>query len=284
MRELGAAPGPEITALYERLLFGERVGPTLAPAGSARPEAFVPASTVGGAIAPLLVGRDAELDRLNGWMRIALQGNGRVALITGEAGIGKTALLDGFARQAMLDHEGLLVAMGGCSAHSGAGDAYQPFREIMHMLTGDPESVLGPEHARRLRQALPTTCEALVEHGPDLVQLLARDPDLVARGRACASQGARWPRRLERLATQVTEPGAGSPQQRALCDQLARVLRAVAGHQPLLLGVDDLQWADAPTYDMLFHLARHLAGSRILLVATFRPEGLEPRSTGVPLP
>jgi adenylate cyclase len=62
------------------------------------------------------------------------------------------------------------------------------------------------------------------------------------------------------------------PPQRALFDQFTKVVQAVAGQRPLLLWLDDLQWADLDSIALLFHLGQRLAGHSILVVGTYRPE------------
>ena len=57
-----------------------------------------------------------------------------------------------------------------------------------------------------------------------------------------------------------------------LFQQVTRVLQALARERPLLLLLDDLQWADTSSISLLFHLGRWLAGSRILVLGTCRPE------------
>ncbi len=283
-RELGVPPDPETVALYERIrgktftvprprsAHPEGVEPSVqATAGGDESASPLHAAPVGGTPFPtFLVARKQELARLEGHLVQALAGQGCVLLVTGEAGSGKTALVEGFGRQAMAAHRDLVVALGRCSAYGGAGDAYQPFREILWALTGNPEALLSAEHAQRLQAALPVAFEALVQQGSDMVHLLARHPSLVARARAGAPRGATWPARFEALVAQAFAPGAASVQEVALCEQGTRVLRSIASRSPLLIILDDLQWADAPSLDMLFYLGRHLQGSCILIVGTFR--------------
>ncbi|NIP18270.1 MAG: AAA family ATPase, partial [Xanthomonadales bacterium] len=80
---------------------------------------------------------------------------GRVVFVTGEAGSGKTALVQEFTRRAQEAHADLVVASGNCNAYTGIGDPYLPFREILELLTGDVEArwaagAMTREHARRL--------------------------------------------------------------------------------------------------------------------------------------
>ncbi len=279
VRDLGVQPDPATIALYERIRDGTVVARPSSPSSSLRRKAS-PGAMVGpeGTAAPALVGREPELNKLAGLLSRALAGEGRVALVTGEAGSGKTALLEGFGRQALSAEGDLLVAVGRCSAHSGAGDAYQSFREIVRMLTGDPEGVLDARHARRLQGSARLAFEALAQQGPDLVRLLARDAQWLAGAGDWA--GAPWVSLLEGLAAQSNGPEVADIHPLGLCEPVVRVLQAIARRQPLLLLLDDLQWADAPSLDALFHLGRHLQGQRILVVGAYRTGETGPSSPG----
>ena len=87
---------------------------------------------------PVFVARERELAQLDGHLDQALSGQGRVVLVTGEAGQGKTALVQEFARRAQAAHPDLIVASGYGNAYTGVGDPYLPFREILAMLE-DPQ-------------------------------------------------------------------------------------------------------------------------------------------------
>jgi adenylate cyclase len=229
------------------------------------------------------VARERELAWLDAFLAEALEGNGRVAFVTGGPGRGKTALLDAFARQAMEAHPGLLVAGGTCNAYSGVGDAYLPFREMLGQLTGEVEArwaagAIPGEQARRLWGALPATVEALLDHGPHVAPILVPGEALLARAEA-ARPDAPWLGSLrERVARDPA--GSGRLEQSYLFQQVSNVLRALAEAHPLLLIVDDLQWVDRTSAGLLFHLGRRLEGSRILVVGAYRPEEVAPGRDG----
>ena len=229
--------------------------------------------------APVFVAREGELARLEKQLGLALAGRGRVAFVTGEAGSGKTALLEAFSRRAQTTNPELVVAVGNCNAYTGLGDPYLPFRETMELLTGDVEArwaagAISREHARRLWELLPVAGQALVESGPELVDTFVPGTALLERCKIGAAGEIAWQSRLAELVAHKPVAGLGglSPQQSDLFEQYTRVLQAVAQVRPLLLVLDDLQWADLGSISLLFHLGRHLAGSRILVVGSYRSE------------
>ena len=115
-----------------------------------------------------------------------LAGQGQIIFITGEAGSGKTVLVHEFIRRAQETSTNLVVASGNCNAHTGAGDPYLPFREILSLLTGDIEikwnqGMLTQESASRLWTLLPTSVQVLAEFGPDLINTFIPGATLTAR-------------------------------------------------------------------------------------------------------
>jgi DNA-binding SARP family transcriptional activator/tetratricopeptide (TPR) repeat protein len=271
--ELGVEPSAEMEALARQIREG---APSQAMTGSHLPRAP-------------FVAREQELAGLEQALLRALAGQGRVILVTGEAGTGKTALLTHFARRAQESHRWLVVAGGRCGAYAGLGDPFLPFREILQSLTGEtvgvwPGGTGDTEHARRQMALLPQAAEALLVEGPDLVGRLVPAEALAGRVETLAQPGAPWRGRLaahlERSRAGVSPP----PQTEVLFGQVTRVLQAIAGKQPLLLLIDDLQWADAASLSLLFHLGRQLAGARILVVGAYRPSEAIRDPEGLPKP
>jgi adenylate cyclase len=270
--ELGVEPARETTAVCQQIQAGELDLPPQLPA-------FLTEEGARHAVdRPLFVTRERELAQLDAFLNGALAGQGRLIFITGGPGRGKTALMDAFARRAMAAHPDLLIASGNCNAYSDVGDPYLPFRDVMAMLSGDVEAkwdagAITREHAQRLWAAFPLVVQALLDHGPHLLDVLVPGAALLSRAILAEQASAPWLPRLRRYASRQ---GTSSKDvdQSYLFQQVTHVLRAVAQEQPLLLILDDVQWADAASISLLFHLGRRLvgAGSRVLIACSYRPE------------
>jgi predicted ATPase/DNA-binding SARP family transcriptional activator len=232
---------------------------------------------------PAFVARERELAQLNAFLDGALIGQGHVAFVIGDAGRGKTILVQEFARQAQGNYADLIIAGGNCNAYTGVGDPYLPFREILGLLTGDVETkwaagAISGDHARRLWSFTPRSAEALVKSGPDLIDVFIPGPALVTRAAAAsgetgASDETGWLAQLDELvARKAAGQGQTNVDQSDLFEQYSKVLLSLARQQPVLLVLDDLQWADSGSINLLFHLGRQLQGSRFLITGIFRPD------------
>ncbi len=291
--ELGVAPSAETTALYERIRTGgesrgaeeqrnrgaggQRGVTNLIPPAPLLPgaPASLPPFIMSSAAPPAdhdipFVGRATELAQLTRFLESAVSGQGQVVLVTGEAGCGKTALVHEFARQAQVVFEDVVVAVGNCSAHTGSGDPYLPFREILNLLAGEIENrwrrgLLTEVNAARLWTLWPRVAQALVEFGPALIGAFVPIATLQNQAPSLPPEQRLWLNRPEvDEATRVAQSD--------LFEQFSRVLQAVAQTAPLLLVIDDAQWADLASINLLFHFGRQLQASRILLLVTYRPD------------
>jgi DNA-binding SARP family transcriptional activator/energy-coupling factor transporter ATP-binding protein EcfA2 len=266
-KELGVEPEVETTALFERIRDGEAA--PLVP-GSLAAGAWAEAKPAG-----TFVGRVRQLEHLDGYLERAIAGKGQVVLITGETGAGKSALAQEFARRAQERHSDLIVAVGKCNAQTGLGDPYLPFREVLGLLTGEVEAAwaegtISGQSAARLAALGPISGAALAELGPDLLGRFVSDTHLPGPYGGAVFLAPELAQENEAL----SQPGQATDRlpQRNLHQQYTAVLQALAAHQPLLLLLHGLQWADLSSASLLFHLSRHLNSSRILLVVTYRPE------------
>ncbi len=279
-RELDIEPSPETKRLYEQILVGEKEP---FPAAHVRkqvvhPPEFLSTEEVHKEDKLVFVAREHELEQLDNYLNLAFSGQGRVVFITGEAGSGKTALFQEFTRRVIESYPNLIVASGNCNAHTGIGDPYLPFREILGQLTGDVEArwaagTVTQVHALKLWNSLPGAVQALVDVAPDLIDSFISGSALLERAEVYARSGADWLIDLEGIVQRkMTGTLIASPQQGEYFEQYTRLLLALSSDSLLVLLLDDLQWADSGSINLLFHLGRSMTKSRILILGAYRPE------------
>ena len=182
-----------------------------------------------------LVGRDGELERLQQDLDTALSGERRTVFVTGEAGVGKTTLVEALLARAR-DNPALLVARGFCLEHRGTGEPYMPVLEALGRLCGERA---GAPLLEALRARAPTWVIQLPWLlSPDEMEAVRR-----------AALGA-TPERMLR--------------------ELAEAVEALTTDTPLVLVLEDLHWSDDSTLDLVSRLARREEPARLLLVCTYR--------------
>jgi predicted ATPase len=248
--EIDAPPTSETAALYAQILNDELVPPPT----SLHPRISGPDLPAADKPRPLFVARERELSVLQTHLKEAVEGNGRIIFITGEAGQGKTSLMAEFAHRSLSEYPDLVIAAGACQALIGMADPYLPFRDLIAMLNGDWQRPwLGGDiskvQAERLRAIAPQTAQAIDAHAPDLIGVLVQATELHP----------------------LRETRSKSLNQRQVMDQLGQFLRALAAQKPLILLLDDLQWIDSASANLLFFLGRQLASSSILILGAYRP-------------
>jgi adenylate cyclase len=230
------------------------------------------------------VSREKELGKLAKFLSGAIEGHGRVCFVTGEAGFGKTSLALAAARQAQQQNKSLLVAVGACDAQTGLSDPYLPFRELLGMLTGQVDDrvakeVTTEENTQRLRDFLRVSKNVISEIGPDLIDIFIPGVGIATKAGAIVAGDRRSFGRgsASRGASRSAQDGTGdSPMtdQTRVFEQVTAVLLEMAESQPLMLILDDVQWIDESSAGLLFHLARRIDRSRILIICTYRSEEL----------
>jgi DNA-binding SARP family transcriptional activator len=273
--ELGVEPEPLTAALYRSIRDGILEGEAWEHELRRRVLSPTPPRRK---VVDRFVGRESELAQLEQFLTTALAGEGQVVFVTGDAGSGKTSLVEAFVRRELARHGNLVVAQGSCSAHLGIGDALQPLRQILQLLGGGIEQrresgTITVEQACRLWAVLPATARALLEAGPDLIDRFVSGAVLAQHLESWAPQGpARHTQLLAALRskrTRGTDPRL--LEQADLFSQVTAVWRSLARQYPMIVVVEDLHWADDASASLLFHLGRHLSGIRILLIGTYRP-------------
>jgi DNA-binding SARP family transcriptional activator len=266
-RELGLEPSEVTRTALEQIRNGH-VEPALPR--RARPAPIIPTLPAyldePEKAKPVFVQRDSQLATLNTHLLAALKEQAHVLFVRGEAGSGKSALLQEFMRRSLTAHPDLVVGWGTCNAFFGQGVPYLPFRDVMNMLAGDLESLyangaITRSQASRLIGSFPWVIQSLLEHGPGLLTGLLNGSALAARTSLILPGKTTWRQRMVTLDLQET-PAAGTQENAQLLELYAEVLRSIASHHPVMILLDDLQWMDPGTGRLLFHLVRRLQSGR----------------------
>ena len=156
--------------------------------------------------------------------------------ITGEAGIGKTTLVDAFVAQ-LVAAEAIWYGRGQCIEQYGAGEAYLPLLEALGQLGQGPDGV-------RLVEILRQQAPSWLLQMPAL--LPAADYDALQRR-------------------------SGSTTRERMLRELAEAIETLTAEHPLVLVLEDLHWSDSATLDWLAFVAHRRTAARLLVVGTYRP-------------
>jgi DNA-binding CsgD family transcriptional regulator/tetratricopeptide (TPR) repeat protein len=193
----------------------------------------------------VFVGRTEELNSLNEALARAAAGEPQALLLGGEAGVGKTRLVEEFATAAC--RQGAVVALGGCVEIGADGLPFAPFSTAL----------------RALRRALPDELAAAAAgQEEELARLLPEVGETIpARG-----TGRHDDESLARL-----------------FELTARLLERVAAQRTVVIALEDLHWADASTRHLLAYLFRTLRTGRLVVLATYRADDIHRRHPLRPL-
>src|SRR6058998_2401587 len=194
-----------------------------------------------------LVGRDEEVAVLVGALEEALAGRGHIVSIVGEAGLGKTRLVD----ELLADPRalGARVARARCSPY----DAHRAYGAISDLL--------------RRALAIGTNAPTEIAHRMLTETVPGMEPEAAKLV-------------LAALGYSLTLPPLSGETRRKLLDRAIRdLILRVARTQPVILALSDVQWADAASQELLTTLAPAFANVTALVITTYRPELNPPWST-----
>jgi AAA ATPase domain len=191
-------------------------------------------------VGPVFVGRQGELEQLRAGLEDAIAGRGRLFLLSGEPGMGKSRLADEFAGRAR--GLGARVLSGRCWEAGGA-PPYWPWVQLLR-------SYLRSEDRQTIRSEIAGGAADLVRMLPEVRDYFSEIPESPSRD----PESARF----------------------QLFDATAGFLRSAASARPILLLLEDLHAADTPSLLLLRFLADQLQDSRILVLATYRDVELTP--------
>lgn len=191
------------------------------------------------------VGREKEMMEIKGHLEDTMKGNGRLVLIAGETGIGKSRLLEELGKYAELKGVQYLK---GRSLYQENAEPYLPFIEAfggyllkdLDLEEGDGRALIG-----------------------DAVD------DQFSLGILPLGQ-------MSESSTSNEKSGLSLQEERdRLFESLYRIVIDISEKKPLLLVLDDIQWADDSSLQLLHYLARNIRNQKVLMCASYSPEDLK---------
>ena len=184
-----------------------------------------------------VVGRDSTITRLQNLLEKMCGRQRQLVFVTGEAGIGKTAVVDVFLETIRSNKE-IRIARGQCLEQYGTSEPYLPVLEAIGRLCREEKGVT----------------DVLRTHAP---MWLLQMPFLVS------------PSERESLIREV----AGATRERML-REMANAIDSLANETPVVLVLEDLHWSDYSTLDLISYLANQRESARLMLIGTYRPVDL----------
>lgn len=190
--------------------------------------------TSSGQTSRIFVGRQREMGELRAALKESFAGHGRIVILMGEPGIGKTRTAEELASHA--ETQGAQVLWGRCYEEDGA-PSYWPWVQAIR-------SYVEPRNSDQLQ----------VDLGPNAADFAEIVPE------------------IRRKLTDLETPPDLPPEQARfrLFESITSFLKTLARSKPIMLVLDDLHWADEPSLLLLQFLAQQLADSHILVVGCYR--------------
>jgi predicted ATPase len=201
---------------------------------------------------PVLVGREREIEVLQQYLDATAENKGITVFISGEAGTGKTRLVNEFLTSSKQKTD-VAELTGWCLSNSGI--PYFPFLEAFNPYfssSNKNKSVI------------------LQQDG------LQGEEELGLRAWLMGPGKSEKPREIERLSPQAWKDSTFAA--------VTKALISISAKKPTILFIDDLHWADSGSLALLHYIARSITSQRILILATYRSEDLNPDSDGRPHP
>jgi len=186
-----------------------------------------------------LFGRQKDLAELHRIFQKALDGARQIVFVTGEPGIGKTALVDDFVAR-VCSQQTAFIGCGQCIDHYGAGEPYLPILAAIGRVCRSPGA--------------DAIISSLKRYAPSWLMSM---PGLLTPGDVGA---------LQQQATSFNRE--------RMLREMAEALEAITVEHPLVLWLEDLHWSDHATLDLIAFLARSRPAAKFLLIGTYRPVDL----------
>ena len=208
------------------------------------------------------IGRQKELEALRNSMQNVLNYKGSVVLLSGEAGIGKSELVNQFLKSVdSLTGGKTLIAQTRCSKLVGDTEPFLPFFELF-------DDIFIENGKKRVREEL---LDTMLDIAPDIASLIPGVGSIIS---GIISIGVKLKNRWKIGQKKEHLLERKDISQQRFFSEFTKALKGASSIYPLVLIIDDLQWTDESSANLLFYLSQNIVNCRILIIGAYRPEEL----------
>ncbi len=219
----------------------------------------------------MLIHRQKEIDSLRQAYQSLVQSSRlQIRFITGEAGSGKTVLANQFIDETAPQAEQTLFVSTYCNIRSEYSIPYQPFKELLRQLLQDAgeRDKLQRTRADKVKESFAFCGRMLLEHAPDLLG------NFIPGAQVLSAIGQQF------LKDPKNDPSPTFIEESKILEQYLEALRAIAARYRLVLFIDDLQWIDPASVNLLYHLMMGLQNAPVMFLGCYRSTDIDIAQSG----
>jgi tetratricopeptide (TPR) repeat protein len=242
-----------------------------------------------GIVKSKFVDRKKELQKLKEQVEGLLEGKGRLVLVEGEAGVGKTRLIDELKKWVKDNYDQVRFLSGKCIFREGL-DPYLPFTDALReyyehenipkliglaLIEQEPMEKFSIEMIPLMEQTGSDIESPDTQTVPGEDLLLPKDRSIEKKDEVQDITGIEPPIGFIPSIIKSTNGEALKLAQDKMFDDISNQLIQLANQAPVILFLDDLQWADSSTLKLLHYITEKTTDSPILIFGVYRPEELQ---------
>jgi adenylate cyclase len=210
------------------------------------------------------LGREYIITELQDCVANIQQNNSYIRFLAGDAGIGKTTMLEYISMYTEQVYPDTIVAWGFCQSQHGLGEPYLPFKQILTTLIEQSGTKLNESH---VHHTTVTFRSFILDIAPDLIGLFFPPAGVIFK------TGSFVYRRAQLTKTKTIDSQKYELTKTELFEQCFKVIKHICTTKPIVLILEDLHWADVGTLDLLFYISQRIKQEslhRLFILGSYR--------------
>lgn len=213
--------------------------------------------------------RNKEADNLLAAFHELEKGKLQIRFVSGEAGSGKSTLIDGFIEEIQPQTDRTIITSCFCNLPSDYNLPYQPFKDLLKQLFEQARQLQEKASATRketVKNVINFSAQLLLKYAPNLIGSLIPGGSLISE----ISQNIIEETQLVEKLQKKSEEQPERVDESQITEQFIRFVQAFTKEYQLILIVDNLQWVDIPSVNLMYQMVAALRDCPVLLIGCYR--------------